>query len=277
MLSPWRVTWWADRDRYFEYEIHKEHCDVYESLYAIFPFAGSGYAYRVSGPGYWFDPLSQAAPESFHDHHAVTDGVALLGEDNSFVITPIDAPLVQLSGIQSNRRLSATPAGPPAVVSWITNNYWRCGNFPVSQAGAVRSRYRITPISGGTDAGVAERVARAQRHPLAAAIIEVPDPHAELAPSGRFVGAAVSPYPEAASVTAVSFEGDCYRIQLRSAADTESQVQIRLDRVLVTAATLSPAEAGSVEVVADGTGVTVSLGSRRLAVLVLRGEIVEKG
>ena len=97
------------------------------------------------------------------------------------VVVPVDAPLVQVGGIQTGRWASRLEAHQATLVSWPVHNHWDT-NFKASQGGELLFRYRLTSLPGYDPAAASRFAAEALLPPI---IIRVPG--ATPGPAGQFL------------------------------------------------------------------------------------------
>ena len=79
------------------------------------------------------------------------------------VLAPLDAPLMQVGGIQTGRWAEQLDAPAATLVSWAAHNHWDT-NFRAAQSGELLFRYRLTSRPG-YDPAAASRFAAEQLVP----------------------------------------------------------------------------------------------------------------
>jgi hypothetical protein len=144
--------------------LDKTHVIDVESVYVAFPFALDGQPMFLADLGgtpcrAGFDQLSG----SCFDWYAVRRWVQAHDAHRGVTVVPLDAPLVQLGGITTNRVLDRPDPASPTIMSWALNNHWMV-NFKAGQDGAIPLRYRLGVHSPG-DLVEAERFAAEQAIP----------------------------------------------------------------------------------------------------------------
>jgi len=93
--------------------------------------------------------------------------------DNGVTFCSLDAPVFESGTITANVLGAATNSPEwirklepsSTIYSWALNNHWHT-NFPLSQEGVLRFRYRILPHNTGYDASEANRFGLEQAQPL---------------------------------------------------------------------------------------------------------------
>jgi hypothetical protein len=157
--------------------VTKRRVDAPESVYFVFPVQLPGATVRLEGPGYFMEPERDQLPGSSRDHYAIQNWVDVsTGGDvpRGIIWTSRDAPLVQFGEVQANRWLRHLRLVEPTIFSWVMNNYWRCGNFPMAQSGEALFRYNLTSYAGAFDPHRATCFGWERRHPLLTHVIETP-------------------------------------------------------------------------------------------------------
>ena len=134
-----------------------------EAAYVSFPFAGTGGQLELETGGGFFTPgshkrggqLAGTASTFYTVQRAarltLPDGPALLW-------LPLDAPLVMPQALDFNRWESDEWQWNHFLASMPVNHYWHT-NFPISQRGYLRLRYRFLSLHGREDVETAIRMA----------------------------------------------------------------------------------------------------------------------
>ncbi len=161
--------------------IDKEHITDPESVYIMFPTALQNPAFHLDLNGVPLTPEAEQLPGSCRDWYGIQRWAEVSDAQASIVLAPIDAPLVQVGGIQTGRWLDHLDAHDATLVSWPVNNYWTT-NFQASQGGELLFRYRLTSMPA-YDPAAAGRFAAGQLVPPI--IIRVPG--ANTGTSGQFL------------------------------------------------------------------------------------------
>jgi hypothetical protein len=161
--------------------IDKEHVTDPESIYIMFPTALQHPAFHLDLNGVPLTPETEQLPGSCRDWYGIQRWAEVSDAQASIVLAPIDAPLVQVGGIQTGRWLDYLDAQEATLVSWPVNNYWTT-NFQASQGGQLLFRYRLTSMPA-YDPAAASRFAAEQLVPPI--IIRVPG--AEAGKTGQFL------------------------------------------------------------------------------------------
>jgi len=143
--------------------LDKQPCERYEGLYVAFPFA-------IEAPprallhscGAVFEAEAEQLPGTCRDYYAVEHFAALQGADRWALVTPVEAPLVQLGEITFGRWADHLRMSRSAVYSWLTNNFWYT-NFPGYQLGELSFSFVVTTGAGQLDTAAAARFGEAVR------------------------------------------------------------------------------------------------------------------
>lgn len=156
----------GERVLHVDWHIDKSPLVAPESLYVLFPLrmsAESDYLADVNGVA--IRPDVDQLPGSVRDFFPLRRWVDAADEEGGVTLVALDAPLVQLGGITTNRIADEFVPERAAIVSWAMNNDWMV-NFKASQEGPVKLRYRLTTHAGACDPVAAEQFAQDQSVPL---------------------------------------------------------------------------------------------------------------
>jgi alpha-mannosidase len=137
----------------------------------------------------------------------------------------LDVPLFESGDMTANVQGPATNSpvwlrrlqSSATIYSWATNNHWYT-NFPLSQEGKLRFRYRILPHKGAYDAAAANRFGMEQAQPLVAAVVKEP---LQVTPP-----VAVDNPRVFVSVLRTSADGTAVTLRLRSLSDHREAVTL---------------------------------------------------
>ena len=148
-----------------------------EGLYADFPFQGLSDA-TIRFNTAWAPVRLEAdlLPGACKNWFCVQDWVEISDRRQTVVLSPMDAPLVEIGEIHPNLRGSRLPVighlrlDPPRVLSFVMNNYWHT-NYRASQAGAAEFRYRLYRYDGPSDPVETMRRGIEGREPLRATVV----------------------------------------------------------------------------------------------------------
>jgi alpha-mannosidase len=131
-------------------ELEKEETMAKEAVYIAFPFA-----FDPAAGGLWLEypdaitePLQDQHSSACRDWYAVQRWLAASDGKASVVLSPLDSPLVTLSGMTAStwpRQLSLKRAH---VFAYVMNNYWYT-NYKASQGGRQVFRFSLTSARGG--------------------------------------------------------------------------------------------------------------------------------
>lgn len=139
-----------------------------EAVYFAFPFALEGAAFRIELADADMAPETEQLPRTTRDWQAVQHWVEIANGRTRVVWSPIEAPLVQLGGINTGKWLTRLDPSVPSIFSYAMNNYWMT-NFRAAQGGGVTLRYSLTSGAGGADRVASSRFGWEVHTPLEAA------------------------------------------------------------------------------------------------------------
>lgn len=129
----------------------KRWCDLPEAAYVAFPFAAPGGQLELETSGGFFTPGSHAAggqlPGTCSSFYTVQRAARITSGRAELLWLPLDAPLVMTNAIDYNRWETGPYAWNGLLASMPVNQYWHT-NFPTSQRGPLRLRYRFAPGGG---------------------------------------------------------------------------------------------------------------------------------
>lgn len=146
--------------------LDKEHHTEAEAVFIAFPFNLGEPQFRVDLNGVPCTPNQDQLPGTVRDYYPVQRWVDVSDGARGVTWVPLDAPLVQLGGITTNRWAEQLEPEGPALMSWALNNHWMV-NFKASQGGEIPLRYRLTTHAGsGDDAAAARFAAEAVTPPI---------------------------------------------------------------------------------------------------------------
>ena len=129
-----------------------------ESVYILFPVHLDGHEYVVDLNGTPVRPNQDQVPGSLFDWYPTRRWADVSDGARGVTIASLDAPLIQLGGITTNKVADRVEPERPAFVSWALNNHWMV-NFKASQEGQIPLRYRFTTHAGSCDYADANRFA----------------------------------------------------------------------------------------------------------------------
>ncbi|WP_210505874.1 glycoside hydrolase family 38 C-terminal domain-containing protein [Naasia sp. SYSU D00057] len=132
-----------------------------ESVYVLFPVRLDGQDYTVDLNGIPIRPNEDQLPGVVFDWYPIRRWADVSDGRHGVTLVALDAPLVQLGGITTNKIAERLEPERPAIVSWPLNNHWMV-NFKASQEGEIPLRYRLTTHPGGCDIAAANRFAEEQ-------------------------------------------------------------------------------------------------------------------
>ncbi|OPX22477.1 MAG: hypothetical protein B1H02_06090 [Candidatus Latescibacteria bacterium 4484_107] len=151
--------------------LNKEETLDAEAVYYAFPFDVPDFTVRCEVEGCAMEPEVQQIPGACRDWVAVQNWVDFSNSDFGVTWTADEAPLVQLSQINTGRWADKLELKHSAVFSWTMNNYWMT-NFKASQGGRMRFRYALMSHPGGYDPVRATRFGWGANAGLQARVLE---------------------------------------------------------------------------------------------------------
>jgi hypothetical protein len=124
----------------------KRWCDLPEAAYVAFPFAAPGGRLELETSGGFFTPGSHAPggqlPGTCSSFYTVQRAARIAAGGAELLWLPLDAPLVMTNAVDYNRWETEPYEWNGLLASMPVNHYWHT-NFPTSQRGPLRLRYRI--------------------------------------------------------------------------------------------------------------------------------------
>jgi hypothetical protein len=158
-------------------QINREDIRQPEGLYFDFPFRGlKNAAIRFNTAWAPVRLEEDLLPGACKNWFCVQDWVEISDRRQTVVLSPMDAPLVEIGEIHPNLRGSRLPVierlwlNPPRVLSFFMNNYWHT-NYRASQPGATWFRYRLYRYDGPSDPVKTMRRGIEAREPLRATVV----------------------------------------------------------------------------------------------------------
>lgn len=130
--------------------VDKLHMENIESVYIVFPFNLKKPDFLADINGIPIIPDKEQLNGSVRDFYPVQRWVSVSDDEKGVIISPIDAPLMQLGGITIGKWAASLRPESPTVMSWAMNNHWMV-NFKASQGGKIPLRYKLTTYGGKTD------------------------------------------------------------------------------------------------------------------------------
>lgn len=122
-----------------------------EAIYLAFPFLLYNFQLEMENAYSFLKPEQEQLPGSCRDWYLVQKWIRIFNEKLSVFWSPIEAPLVQLSDIQTGKWLHNLDLKKSTIYSWLFNNYWWT-NIPASQGGwDYTFRYSLSSSAGQPD------------------------------------------------------------------------------------------------------------------------------
>lgn len=114
-----------------------------EAIYYAFPFEFKKPEFKLNCHGGFFEPEKEQLPGSSKDTYCIQKWIDISNDEFDLVWSPIEAPLVQLSNINTGKWLDKILLKNGTILSFVMNNHWWT-NTPASQCGRYCFNYRIT-------------------------------------------------------------------------------------------------------------------------------------
>jgi alpha-mannosidase len=156
-----------------------------EAVYFAFPFAVKDGAFRFEIADADMAPDTEQLPRTTRDWHTVQNWVEIANGDISVVWSPVEAPLIELGGINTGKWLQKMDLSRTSIYSYAMNNYWMT-NFKAAQGGSVAFRYSVAGRPGGPDRVASSRFGWEVHCPLAAAWVPAGNPGGMDRPAASF-------------------------------------------------------------------------------------------
>ena len=190
-----------------------------ESVYVLFPLKLDGQDYTVDLNGIPARPNDDQLPGSVFDFHPIRRWADVSDGTRGVTLVSLDAPLLQLGGINTNKIAEQLVPERPALVSWALNNHWMV-NFKAIQDGKIPLRYRLTTHAGACAPAAANRFA--EEESVAPVVLR------DYRPTGATSGSFLS-LPDVAGlevhVKPATF-GDGIVVRLRNITDADVRVPL---------------------------------------------------
>ncbi|MHB8627211.1 MAG: glycoside hydrolase family 38 N-terminal domain-containing protein [Aggregatilineales bacterium] len=140
---------------------HKRWSDLPEAAYVAFPFAAPQGTLELETSGGFFRPGDHGPngqlPGTCSSYYTI-QRAARISDRDRLLWLPLDAPLVMPNEINYNRWETEPYAWNGFIASMPVNHYWHT-NFPTSQNGYIRLRYRLISAAAYPDTEAALRAA----------------------------------------------------------------------------------------------------------------------
>jgi alpha-mannosidase len=130
--------------------LDKEHQTGIEAVFIAFPFNLGTPSFRADVNGIPFTPDRDQLPGTVRDWYPLGRWIDVSDGERGVMLTPIDAPLVQLGGITTGKFAQTLAPEGATIMSWPLQNHWMV-NFKASQGGEIPLRYRLTTHAGAVD------------------------------------------------------------------------------------------------------------------------------
>lgn len=141
---------------------HKQWNDLPEAAYVAFPFAATNARLELETGGGFFVPGSHDAHGQLagtsSGYYTIQRAARISDQTDQLLWLPLDAPLVMPNEINYNRWETDPWVWNGFLASMPVNHYWHT-NFPTSQRGYMRLRYRWINPAGFADHEAALRTA----------------------------------------------------------------------------------------------------------------------
>ncbi len=160
-----------EKSLHIDMVVDKEYVTQPEAIYVTFPFALENPTFHLDLNGVPLEPEIEQLPGSCRDWYGIQRWAEVSDKNTSIVMVPVDAPLVQVGGIQTGRWAEKLNAQQATLVSWPVQNHWDT-NFQAGQNGELLFRYRLTSLAQYDSAAASRFAAENLVPPL---IVRVPE------------------------------------------------------------------------------------------------------
>ena len=141
---------------------HKRWSDLPEAAYITFPFAPTNAALEFETGGGFFHPGQHGTngqlPGTVSSYYTIQQAARITDGNQQLLWLPLDAPLVMTNALNYNRWSTDPYQWNGFLASMPVNHYWHT-NFPTSQRGFIRLRYRLISVPSGSDAAHVQQMA----------------------------------------------------------------------------------------------------------------------
>ena len=138
----------------FHYEIEKVETYEKEGVYIAFPFAGKQPEIDYAVANAVVRAGRDWLPGACKDWFTVQNWVRVRNSDADVAWVSLDAPLINLQDINSNKWLDELPLNNGHVYAYVMNNYWFT-NYKAAQGGKLDFRFALTSDKSISSAEVA--------------------------------------------------------------------------------------------------------------------------
>ena len=142
-----------------------------ESVYFAYPFAVKKPVFRLETNGGVMIPEKQQLPGTCRDWYSLWNWLDLSNEQWGVTWATLEAPLVQLGGIQTGQWNEHLDINNGAFFSFVMNNHWYT-NFRAAQEGETTFCYSLTSHKGTCNIAQATRFGGETGSPLLTQFIE---------------------------------------------------------------------------------------------------------
>ena len=160
------TTLYSDINRIeIENIIDKEEITNPEGVYFSYPFKVDSPKVYIDIPGAVMQPEKDQLPNSNKDFYTLRHWVKLIDGDLSIALCCLDAPLISLFEINTEKWIKHLPPSSGMLYSYVMNNYWFT-NYRYSQEGKVTFRYCLQAQQAKQSHGETTRFALEYARPL---------------------------------------------------------------------------------------------------------------
>ena len=146
-----------------------------EALYFAFPFNLKHPNFRLHCHGGYYQVEEEQLPGSCRDWYCTQKWVNVEGKEGNIDWSAVEAPLVQLSDINTGKWLHQLPAERATIMSFAMNNHWWT-NSPASISGRFWFNYAFTSRKDGFDPVKSHNFGWANHIPLTAEFVDFGKP-----------------------------------------------------------------------------------------------------
>jgi hypothetical protein len=108
----------------FRVNLDKREVRDAEGVYISFPYAMKDFQFEIENAYSFLKPEIEQLPRSCRDWYLVQKWIRLFNGERQIFWSPLEAPLVQLSEIQTGKWLYNLDLNNSTLYSWLFNNYW---------------------------------------------------------------------------------------------------------------------------------------------------------
>jgi hypothetical protein len=154
-------------------QLKKPIVEAYESLHVVFPFALAQPDFLLETAGAVYQAEAEQLSDTCKDWYSIQNAIGIGNPNGGVLWGTMDAPLVQLGGLQTGKWARTLDAPRGLVSSWLMNNL-HFTNFQATQEGSGRYRYQFELLAEAPDHAQVREYGHRVQLPLQARVV----PHA---------------------------------------------------------------------------------------------------